>query len=238
MFQIIESDGGESTIDDGGTPTDAGDDRLLFTPGSPAGPTATIEYQALDPRGGVGSSTVAVFVNADASLPDGVRSALATDPPAEGYVAGSLPGRSGHGWARGHRDHRRRLRHHGDATSTTIVKSTSSGGSRRTTTTAKKSVSSDHHARRRRPPPVRAEAAPRARPRTRRNRQPPPRSRVAATPRRRRPIVGRRRTPTPTASASGDTHSPAPPRRLPGRASSFSSARSPGSCRCPGRPGA
>ncbi len=86
VFQILKTDGGTSAIDDGGTPTDASDDRLLFTPAIPSAAAATIEYQALDPQGGFSSSTVVVSINADASLPDGVRSALATDPPAEGYT--------------------------------------------------------------------------------------------------------------------------------------------------------
>jgi hypothetical protein len=92
VFQIVKTEGGSSAIDDGGTPTDASDDRLLFTPANPTVPSATIEYQALDPQGGFGSSTVAVSINTDASLPAGVRSALLSDPPSPGYSPAKCAG--------------------------------------------------------------------------------------------------------------------------------------------------
>ena len=95
VFQILKTDGGTSSIDDGGTPTDSSDDRLLFTPGNPPPETATIEYQALDPQGGFSSSTVSVSINPTAALPEGAHSASITDPPAAGSVparcAGSTP---------------------------------------------------------------------------------------------------------------------------------------------------
>jgi hypothetical protein len=74
VFQIRNTTGGESTIDDGGTPTDAGDDRILFTPADPPPPEATIDYQALDPDGAISESTVTVEINADGTLPPGVAS--------------------------------------------------------------------------------------------------------------------------------------------------------------------
>jgi Big-like domain-containing protein len=74
VFQIRNTTGGESTIDDGGTPTDAGDDRILFTPADPPPPEATIDYQALDPDGAISESTVTVEINADGALPPGVAS--------------------------------------------------------------------------------------------------------------------------------------------------------------------
>jgi hypothetical protein len=74
VFQIRKTTGGESTIDDGGTPTDAGDDRVLFTPADPPPAQATIDYEALDPTGAIGESTVTVIVNADGLLPADVRS--------------------------------------------------------------------------------------------------------------------------------------------------------------------
>jgi hypothetical protein len=74
VFQIRNTTGGDSTIDDGGTPTDAGDDRVLFTPADPPPPSATIAYQALDPDGALSESTVTVYINADAALPDDARS--------------------------------------------------------------------------------------------------------------------------------------------------------------------
>src|SRR6476661_2930041 len=74
VFQIRNTTGGESTIDDGGTPTDAGDDRILFTPADPPPPDATIDYQALDPAGAISESTVTVEINADGTLPAGVAS--------------------------------------------------------------------------------------------------------------------------------------------------------------------
>jgi hypothetical protein len=88
VFQILKTDGGTSEIDDGDTPTDSADDRLAFTPSEPPVDSATIEYQALDPQGGFSTSTVTVAVNPDAKLPDGVRSALASDPAAEGTESG------------------------------------------------------------------------------------------------------------------------------------------------------
>ena len=84
VFQIVKTDGGTSTIDDGGTPTDASDDRLLFTPATPPPTTATIDYKALDPSGGSNASTVSVYINDTATLPDGVQSAFATDPAPAG----------------------------------------------------------------------------------------------------------------------------------------------------------
>jgi hypothetical protein len=74
VFQIRNTTGGESTIDDGGTPTDAGDDRILFTPADPPPPEATIDYQALDPDGAISESTVTIEINADGVLPAGIAS--------------------------------------------------------------------------------------------------------------------------------------------------------------------
>lgn len=73
VFQIIKATGGEATVDDGGTPTDSIDDRVLFAPDDPAVAESTIEYQALDPQGGFDSSTVTVYVN-----PEGAALAGAT----------------------------------------------------------------------------------------------------------------------------------------------------------------
>ena len=88
VFQILTTEGGTSEIDDGDTPTDSSDDRLAFTPADPPADTATVEYQSLDPQGGFSTSTVTVAINPDAVLPDGVRSALASDPAAEGAEGG------------------------------------------------------------------------------------------------------------------------------------------------------
>jgi hypothetical protein len=74
IFQILKTTGGTSTVDDGATPTEAGDDRVLFTPAVPAPPAAVIEYQAIDPRGAIATSTVEVSVNDLGTLPDGLRS--------------------------------------------------------------------------------------------------------------------------------------------------------------------
>ena len=92
VFQILQTDGGTSAIDDGGTPTDSSDDRLLFTPAEPPVDDATIEYQALDPQGGFGTSTVAVYVNPEGALPPGVSSAAATDPVPENTDVGGRCG--------------------------------------------------------------------------------------------------------------------------------------------------
>jgi hypothetical protein len=94
VFQIIHTDGGTSVLDDGGTPTDAADDRLQFTPSDPPVGTATIEYQAHDPQGGFGTSTVAVYVSPSGALPPGVHSEAATDPVPEGTGAGGRCGAS------------------------------------------------------------------------------------------------------------------------------------------------
>ncbi len=88
VFQILKTEGGASEIDDADTPTDSSDDRLAFTPGEPPADNATVEYQALDPQGGFSTATLTVAVNPDAVLPDGVRSALASDPAAEGTGSG------------------------------------------------------------------------------------------------------------------------------------------------------
>jgi hypothetical protein len=74
VFQIRKTTGGDSTIDDGGTPTDASDDRVLFSPATDSPPEATIEYQALDPAGALSDSTVTVVINPDGILPGDVHS--------------------------------------------------------------------------------------------------------------------------------------------------------------------
>jgi hypothetical protein len=80
VFQIRNTTNGESTVDDGGTPTDAGDDRVLFTPADPPSPQATIDYEALDPDGALSQSTVTVYINDEGQLPPDVRSvAVPTD---------------------------------------------------------------------------------------------------------------------------------------------------------------
>ena len=79
VFQIIKTTGGESTVDDGGTPTDASDDRVLFTPADPAPENATIEYQAVDPDGEVDQATVTVSINAEGALPAGAQSEPVTE---------------------------------------------------------------------------------------------------------------------------------------------------------------
>ncbi len=92
VFQILKSTGGTSAVNDGGTPTDSGDDRLQFTPDEPPVDGATIEYQALDPQGRSSTSTVTVYVNPTATLPDGVHSEAATDPVPAGTGAGGRCG--------------------------------------------------------------------------------------------------------------------------------------------------
>jgi hypothetical protein len=92
VFQVLRTDGGTSTVSDGGTPTDSSDDRVQFTPADPPVDTGTINYQALDPQGGFGSSTVSIYVNPTGTLPDGVHPALATDPAPEGSSAGRCGG--------------------------------------------------------------------------------------------------------------------------------------------------
>jgi hypothetical protein len=78
VFQILKSSGGEGTVDDGGTPTDASDDRVLFTAEDPAPESAEISYQAVDPTGAVSEAVVAVSINAAGSLPAGVHSEAVT----------------------------------------------------------------------------------------------------------------------------------------------------------------
>jgi hypothetical protein len=74
VFQILKTTGGDASVDDGGTPTDASDDRVLFSPADPAPASAEINYQAVDPRGAVASAVVSVSINAQGSLPEGVHS--------------------------------------------------------------------------------------------------------------------------------------------------------------------
>lgn len=79
VFQIRTTTGGDATIDDGGTPTDASDDRIMFTPADPAPPEATVDYQALDPDGAISESTVTITINAEGALPAGVQSEAVPD---------------------------------------------------------------------------------------------------------------------------------------------------------------
>ncbi len=84
VFQILSTQGGESTIDDGGTPTDASDDRVLFTPEDPAPAEARIEYQALDPQGAVSESIVNVSINEQGALAPGESSDTVTETAGDG----------------------------------------------------------------------------------------------------------------------------------------------------------
>lgn len=84
VFDIRDTTGGEAAIDDGGTPTDAGDDRVLFTPADPPPAEATVEYQAIDPDGAVSDAEVNIVINADGVLPAGVQS----DPVTAGGGSG------------------------------------------------------------------------------------------------------------------------------------------------------
>ena len=84
VFQILRRSGGESTIDDGGTPTDASDDRVLFTPADPAPAEARIEYQALDPQGAVSESIVNVSINEQGALAPGESSDTVTETAGDG----------------------------------------------------------------------------------------------------------------------------------------------------------
>jgi hypothetical protein len=84
VFQILSTQGGESTIDDGGTPTDASDDRVLFTPEDPAPLEATIEYQALDPQGAVSESLVTVSINDLGALAPGESSDTVAEEEGDG----------------------------------------------------------------------------------------------------------------------------------------------------------
>jgi hypothetical protein len=84
VFQILSTQGGESTIDDGGTPTDASDDRVLFTPEDPAPAEAKVEYQALDPQGAVSESLVTVSINEQGALAAGESSDTVTESEGDG----------------------------------------------------------------------------------------------------------------------------------------------------------
>jgi hypothetical protein len=88
VFRIVNTTGGTSTVDDGGTPTESTDDRVLFTPDNPAPASATIDYEAVDPGGLSSASSVAVTINDTAALPEGVHSASVTDPDAGGDTTG------------------------------------------------------------------------------------------------------------------------------------------------------
>ncbi|MEY2398892.1 MAG: hypothetical protein QOJ00_2066 [Actinomycetota bacterium] len=84
VFQILNTTGGTATVADGGTPTDAGDDRLAFTPSDPPVDGATVKYQALDPQGAYSNGTLTVYVNPTAALPAGVQSESPDAPLPEG----------------------------------------------------------------------------------------------------------------------------------------------------------
>src|SRR5205085_7096540 len=88
VFQILTTEGGTATVDDAGTPTDAGDDRLSFTPADPPADAATVKYQALDPLGAFSNATLSVYVNPTAALPAGVQSESPTSPAPEGSGGG------------------------------------------------------------------------------------------------------------------------------------------------------
>lgn len=81
IFEILSTIGGESTVDDGGTVTDASDDRVLFTPDASAPALASIAYQAIDPQGLVDEADVSISVNDQGSLPEGVHSESVNDIP-------------------------------------------------------------------------------------------------------------------------------------------------------------
>ncbi|HUR76790.1 MAG TPA: Ig-like domain-containing protein [Acidimicrobiales bacterium] len=91
VFQIIKTEGGDSAIDDGGTPTDASDDRVLFTPANPAPASATIDYQAVDPNGAVDESVVKVSINPEGALPVGARSEAADEANSTSGDCGAAP---------------------------------------------------------------------------------------------------------------------------------------------------
>jgi Bacterial Ig domain len=91
VFQILKTTGGESTVDDGGTPTDASDDRVLFTPAEPAPESGRINYQAVDPSGAIGESTVTVSINAEGTLPPGTRSESIASDPTTGECGTGVP---------------------------------------------------------------------------------------------------------------------------------------------------
>jgi hypothetical protein len=74
VFQILKATGGTAVVDDGATPTEAGDDRVQFTPAVPAPPAAVVEYQAVDPAGASATSTIEVAINDLGTLPEGLRS--------------------------------------------------------------------------------------------------------------------------------------------------------------------
>jgi hypothetical protein len=91
VFQILKTTGGDATVDDGGTPTDASDDRVLFTPADPAPDSAEITYQAVDPNGSIGEAVVTVSINAEGVLPNGTRSDSITNDPTTGECGTGVP---------------------------------------------------------------------------------------------------------------------------------------------------
>jgi hypothetical protein len=91
VFQIRTTTGGDATNDDGGSPTDASDDRILFTPADPPPPQATVDYQAIDPDGALSESTVTITINPEGALPAGV----ASEPVPSGASSGGRCGGTG-----------------------------------------------------------------------------------------------------------------------------------------------
>jgi hypothetical protein len=95
VFQILNTTGGTSVIDDGTTPTDASDDRVSFTPAVPPPDKAVIAYQAVDPAGALGESIISVYINPDGLLPAGVQSDPVTEQRQVGDSSeecGGVPG--------------------------------------------------------------------------------------------------------------------------------------------------
>ncbi|HUR78463.1 MAG TPA: hypothetical protein VMZ22_10985 [Acidimicrobiales bacterium] len=78
VFQVLKATGGAATVDDGGTPFDPDDDRVLFTPMIEGPGRRSVLYQAVDPDGAISQALVSVVVSAEGTLPEGVMSEAAS----------------------------------------------------------------------------------------------------------------------------------------------------------------
>lgn len=81
VFSTERVSEGAASIDDGGTPTDAADDRLVYTPRSfePAS-LATIIYRLEDTAGASSTARVTIAINDTASLPASMQPVEPGDP--------------------------------------------------------------------------------------------------------------------------------------------------------------
>ncbi|HVE94800.1 MAG TPA: Ig-like domain-containing protein [Acidimicrobiales bacterium] len=80
ILRVLRASEGTASVDDGGTPTDEGDDLVLYTPSASAQRAARIDYRIEDAAGGASTAEVIIAVTELGALPPGLRSADSTEP--------------------------------------------------------------------------------------------------------------------------------------------------------------